>query len=67
MSWQPISKAPELDRVFVAGWQPRRGNCAGYWWWHEDAVADGKAIEHPDATLWHPIVLAEFPSPPEAQ
>jgi hypothetical protein len=64
-AWQPIETAPELERVMVCGWQPRHGNCAGYWWWHEDATTSEGAIEHPDALYWTPIVLPPFPAAPE--
>lgn len=63
-SWQPIETAPESDRIMVCGWQTRHGNCAGYWWWHEDYVIDGKAIENPAALYWTPINLPPFPLPP---
>lgn len=62
--WREIASAPDLERVFVAGWQPRHGNMGGYWWWHEDVVVDGAATEHPDATLWYPIALPPLPTPP---
>ena len=58
--WQPIETARNDDRVIVAGWQPRHGNVAGYWWFHDDSIVDGKPFLHPDATLWHP-----YPSLPE--
>ncbi len=63
--WQPIETAPEAERIWVAGWQRRSASVAGYWWWHEDAVFDGKAFSHPEATLWAPIVLPKFPAPPQ--
>jgi len=64
-AWQPIASAGDrMDRVFVAGWQKPHGNVRGYWWWHEDVVCDGKAIEHPEATLWCPIRIPPFPSSP---
>jgi hypothetical protein len=64
-AWQPIATAPDLDRVFVAGWQPRHGNTAGYWWWHEDLIVGGVPAEHPNATLWCEITLPAFPAPRE--
>lgn len=60
-AWQPIATAPELERVFVCGWQKQAGNVRGYWWWHEDCVSDGVAIEHPEALYWTAIVLPPFP------
>jgi hypothetical protein len=65
--WRPIDTAPDLDRVWVAGWQAHHGNVSGYWWWHEDVCSDGKAIEHPDALLWFPIMLPAFPARPTEQ
>lgn len=65
--WQPIETAPEHARVFVAGWEPRNGNVAGYWWWHEDVVFDGQPCDHPHALLWCAIDLPEFPEPPEGE
>ena len=62
--WQDIADAPELERVRVAGWQPRSGTCQGYWWHHEDVICDGKAVDHPEATLWMPIHVPTFPTPP---
>lgn len=62
--WQPIETAPDLERVLVSGWQQQSGNCAGYWWWHEDVIVDGKASEHPEATLWARITLPSFPPAP---
>lgn len=56
----PIDTAPDLERVMVAGIQPR-GTCQAYWWWHEDCVSDGKAIDHPEATHWFAIALPDFP------
>ncbi len=64
-NWQPIETAPELDRIWVAGWQPRNQTTRGYWWWHEDCCYEGKAIEHPEATLWCRIVLPDLPPSPE--
>ena len=62
--WQPIHTAPSWDRVMVCGWQPRSGTVAGYWWWHQDATGpDGKALAHPDASHWAPVILPEnFPA-----
>jgi hypothetical protein len=61
MNWQPISTAPNFERVIVAGWQPARGRTKGYWWWHEDAVVAGRALEHPEATHWTLPNLPPFP------
>lgn len=62
---QPLP-GPEWERVMVAGWQPRSGNVAGYWWWHEDALAgDGLPTERAHATHWFPILLPAFPAPRE--
>ena len=63
---KPIATAPELDRIMVAGWQPQDGGTQGYWWWHEDAVHDGYAIDHPRATHWFPIIRPAFPNGPIA-
>ena len=62
--WQPIDTAPDLERVIVAGWYNGRRRLQGYWWWHEDAIHDGRAIDHPDATLWRPIGNPPFPAAP---
>lgn len=59
LQWQPIETAPGLSRVWVCGWQKPHGTTRGYWWWHEDCVAYGAAIEHPGAIYWAPIVLPE--------
>ncbi|MBT1154310.1 hypothetical protein J1C56_01760 [Aminobacter anthyllidis] len=56
--WQPIETAPDFERVIVAGWQPKSGTVAGYWWMHEDDIVAGRP---PSALLWHP-----FPMPPPA-
>ena len=64
--WKPIETAPELERVIVCGWQKPTNTCQGYWWWHEDAVQDGKAIEYPDALYWTEFVLPLFPLAPPA-
>lgn len=62
--WLPISTAPDLERIWVAGVQPRSGGCIAYWWWHEDAADNGVAIESPNATHWARIILpAKFPYP----
>ena len=68
-TWQRIDAAPDLERVIVAGWQPRIGSVAGYWWHHEDCTdEDGSPMEHPDATLFVRIadVIPAFPPAPEA-
>ncbi len=58
--WQDISTAPDLERVFVAGWQKPRGTVAAYWWLHEDHTDErGVPTEHPDALKWCPL-----PPPP---
>lgn len=56
--WQPIETAPDFERVIVAGWQPKSGTVAGYWWMHEDDIVAGRP---PSALLWHP-----FPNSPPA-
>lgn len=63
--FRPIETAPEAERVIVAGFQPKFRATRGYWWWHEDTVWDGKAVDHPNATHWCPISLPPFPEPPE--
>jgi hypothetical protein len=66
IAWKPVATAPELSRVWVAGIERATRTCQAYWWWHEDCVSEGLAIEHPGATHWAPIVLpAEFPHPAE--
>lgn len=50
--WQPIETAPDFERVWVAGWQPKTDNVIGYWWRHDDVCEEGVAIEHPSATHW---------------
>ena len=66
--WKPIDTAPDLERVLVCGWNPRHGNVAGYWWWHEDTVTDGSGSKHPDATHWAPLILPqEFPAAPSSE
>lgn len=57
--WSDIKTAPELERIFVAGWQKPQNKTVGYWWVHEDVILDGKPLDHPDALLWQPL-----PSPP---
>jgi hypothetical protein len=54
--WKPISTAPTLDRVYVAGWQKRQGNTRGYWWVHEDLTDEkGWPMSYPGALYWQPI------------
>lgn len=53
--WQPIETAPDMDRIWVAGWQNRHGRCAGYWWQEEDMVINGKPQGNPAAIVWRPI------------
>lgn len=62
---QPISTAPELDRIMVCGWSEPRGRTAGYWWWVEDGVHKGRACDNPTATHWFPIKLPVFPAGPK--
>ncbi|HQT65951.1 MAG TPA: hypothetical protein PLO16_15740 [Acidocella sp.] len=62
--WQPIESAPELDRIWVCGWQKPSGSVIGYWWWHEDVCVNSRALEHPEATHWAVIVLPDFPPAP---
>lgn len=62
--WQGIESAPDLERVIVAGWNPHSGNVRGYWWYGEDVVSNGRAIEHPRATHWRPFNNPAFPTPP---
>lgn len=52
--------APPLERIIVAGVQPRSGNVRAYWWIYED-VADEKGvpIDHPNAVKW-----MRLPAPP---
>lgn len=67
--WRPIETAENFDRVIVAGWQPRNGNTAGYWWYHEDCTDEcGRPMYHPDALLWHPFpaVPSAPPAPPRS-
>lgn len=61
MDWEPISTAPDLERIWVAGWQKPSSTHRGYWWWQEDCADNGKGIEHPNALLWCPIVLPPLP------
>jgi hypothetical protein len=49
----------------VCGRTPRhKSGTAGYWWYHEDVIYDGKGTEHPSAIFWAPIVLPPFPEQP---
>lgn len=64
-AWQPIETAPEFERVLVAGWQKCVGRVPGWWWWYEDVVIGGRGSDHPEATHWAPIVLPDFPAPPQ--
>ena len=64
--WQPIETAPELQRIMVCGWLPPNGRTVGYWWYTEGCVIDGMDPENTDALYWTPLVLPEFPTPPEA-
>lgn len=66
-SWQPIGTAPEGERIMVAGWQPKRGNTRGYWWYHEDVAWGGAGTEHPEAELWAPLVIPPLPTPKDGQ
>ena len=59
--WQPIETAPDMERLWVCGWQPKIGRVMGYWWYHEDVCDAGVAIEHPNARYWSPIVIPLFP------
>lgn len=52
--WGPIADEQNGMRVLVGGWQRRSGNVAGYWWWHDDVIIDGKAFDHPKATHFWP-------------
>ena len=60
--WKLVETAPDLDRVMVCGWEKPTKTRAGYWWYHEDVVSDGTAIEHSDATHWCEIVIPAFPA-----
>lgn len=62
--WQGIESAPDLERVIVAGWNFHSDNVRGYWWYGEDVVSNGRAIEHPRATHWRPFNNPAFPTPP---
>jgi hypothetical protein len=64
LAWMPISTAPELERIMVAGWEHPSRTTRGYWWWGEDCVAEGRGIEHPDALLWAPIIIPPLPEGP---
>ncbi len=60
--------APDLERIFVAGWQKASGNTVAYWWLYEDmSDENGRPIDHPDALRWTelPECPAEPPSPDE--
>lgn len=58
-TWNDLP-GPDLDRVFVAGWQPPHGNVRGYWWFYEDMTDEhGVPMEHPNALKW-----CALPSPP---
>ena len=64
--WRPIEELTDEqneNRILVAGWQKPNGRTAGYWWWHEDTVVDGRPFEHPEAQFW---CLAHYalPLPP---
>lgn len=59
---------PTLERVMVAGWQPRSGTTRGYWWYGEDATDEkGMPIDHPNATLWIRLTDLLPAFPPEAR
>jgi hypothetical protein len=58
-TWHKFPAQP-LDRVFVAGVQPRSGSCIAYWWLQEDVTDEkGFPMERPDAIRWTAI-----PEPP---
>ena len=64
--WRPIEELTteqNENRILVAGWQKPTAKVAGYWWWHEDNVVDGRPFDHPEAQFW---CLAHFalPAPP---
>lgn len=63
-AWNPIETAEDFERIFVAGWNRRSGNVAGYWWWHEDTACKGRAVDHPAATHWCQMDLPPFPAAP---
>ena len=67
--WIPMSDTRKAGgrRVFVAGYTKPTDTVAGYWWWHEDNIIDGKPVDHPNATHWIPIQLPPFPAPPSVQ
>lgn len=45
--------APDLERVIVAGVQPKSGGTVAYWWIHEDMTDEkGVPIDHPTAIRW---------------
>ena len=63
-AWRPIGGAPTLERVIVASWQPRHGNVAGYWWFHEDHTDEhGQPTDRPGALFFVRMadVLPPFP------
>lgn len=63
--WKPLP-GPDLERVLVAGWQPRNGSTVGYWWYHEDCTDDvGRPIDTPHATHWCHIFVPPFPASPD--
>jgi len=62
--WQPISTAPDFDRIMIAGWKEPRSGCAGYWWYEEGMAENGKDMVMKDATHWCPLIVPDFPAPP---
>lgn len=66
--WRPIETAPDLDRIWVAGWQAAHGGTRGYWWYHEGSAKNGKSLEpYAGASLWAPLNLPPLPPTPETQ
>lgn len=65
-TWHPISEAPEGSRVLVAGWEPTRAGVAGYWWWHDDNIVDGKPFDNPTAILFTPAPITPKDPPTDA-
>ena len=66
-TWQPIETAPALERVVVAGLQPKSKGCAAYWWYHEDHTDNaGIPIEHPQAVMWISLAKLLPALPPKA-
>lgn len=63
--WLPISTAPTMERIIVAGWAPASGNVRGYWWWYEDHTDEnGIPMEWPNALIWQkPPALPTNPPP----